>query len=112
MIVTKSEDNRLEFDNGLVVIGDGESDCCAYNYLDFEQLPIGTELPTMNASQFKKAITVKEDGFIVKDVEGTPKWVQARSDQNGYYSNMTTLITVYKGRSSTIKDLYGELSDY
>jgi hypothetical protein len=35
MKVIKSEDSLLEFDNGLVVSGDGDVDCCAYNYSDF-----------------------------------------------------------------------------
>ncbi len=52
MKVIKSEENLLEFDNGLAVIGDGDDDCCAYNYLDFEQFPVGTELPTMTAGEF------------------------------------------------------------
>lgn len=30
------------------------------------------------------------DGFILKDSQGTPKWVQARSYQNGYYSSRAT----------------------
>jgi len=92
MKVINSEEKLLEFDNGLKVIGDGEEDCCAINYLDFEQLPIGTELPTMDLEDFHKEISIKEDGFAIKDIDGMPKWVQARSEQNGYYSNMTTLV--------------------
>lgn len=111
MKVVKSEDNILEFDNGLIIQGDGEEDCCAYNYLDFEQLPVGTELPTMTATEFSEEITLKEDGFSVKDSTGTPKWVQARSEQNGYYSNMTTLKAVYEGETITIKELFGEASE-
>lgn len=92
MKVIKSEDNLLEFDNGLKIIGDGEEDCCARNYLDFEQLPIGTILKDMDLEDFHKTINIKDDGFSVKDIDGIPKWVQARSEQNGYYSNMTTLV--------------------
>lgn len=109
MIVTKSEENLLEFDNGLIVSGDGDQDCCAYNYLDFEQLPVGTEVPTMTAGKFVDTIKLKDDGFIVKDSEGTPKWVQARSDQNGYYSNMTTLKVTYKGKAIDLGQLSGEI---
>ncbi len=109
MKVVKSEDNLLEFDNGLVIEGDGEQDCCAYNFLDFEQLPVGTELKTMTAGQFVDSIKLKDDGFIVKDIEGTPKWVQARSDQNGYYSNITALNVKYKGRTISLGDLSGEV---
>lgn len=91
MIVTTSEDNLIEFSNGLKIIGDGDEDCCAYNYLDFEQLPVGTEFEDMDIEEMKSAITLKEDGFSFKDKNGVPKWVQARSSQNGYYSNITTV---------------------
>lgn len=112
MKVTKSEDNLLEFDNGLAVIGDGDQDCCAVNYLDFEQLPVGTELPDMTAGQFMDAISLKEDGFSVRDSKRTPKWVQARSDQNGYYSSCTTLIVRYKGTEARLKEFSGVINDY
>jgi len=111
MKVIKSEDSLLEFDNGLKVIGEGDVDCCARNYLDFEQLPVGTELPTMDLKDFHKTISIKEDGFAVKDIEGTPKWVQARSDQNGYYSNMTTLILEQGGKRIISKWFYGNISE-
>ena len=109
MKVIKSEKNLVEFDNDLSVIGDGDSDCCAYNYLDFGQLPVGTELPTMGLEDFSKAITIKEDGFSVKDVSGIPKWVQARSSQNGYYSNMTTLVVKRGEEERELKEFSGEL---
>lgn len=111
MKVIKSEENLLEFDNGLMVIGNGEEDCCAYNYLDFEQLPVDTELPTMDLEDFHKAITTKEDGFSVKDIDGMPKWVQARSSQNGYYSHMTTLILEQGENKIIAKEFYGEESE-
>lgn len=111
MKVTKSEESLLEFDNGLVVSGDGDEYCCAYNYLDFEQLPVGTELPTMTAGQFADYITLKEDGFALKDIQATPKWVQARSQQNGYYSNMTTLVLSYEGTTMRLGELSGAIDD-
>lgn len=107
MKVVKSEDNLLELDNGLVIGGDGDVDCCAINYLDFEQLPVGTELPTMTIGEFVDNITLKNDGFIIKDTTGVPKFVQARSDQNGYYSSMTTLLARYKGKTITLGRLVG-----
>lgn len=109
MKVVKSEENLLEFDNGLVVEGDGDIDCCANNYLDFEQLPVGTEVRTMTLGEFIDTIKLKEDGFALKDAEGTPKWVQARSSQNGYYSNRTTLLVKYDGKTATIGELSGEI---
>ena len=108
MKVVKSADNILEFDNGLIVEGYGENDCCAINYLDFEQFPVGTELPDMTAGQFADAITLKEDGFAVKASDGTPKWCQARSEQNGYYSNRTALIIKDGNKKINLGDLSGD----
>ena len=111
MKVIKSDDNILKFDNGLVVNGVGDLDCCAVNYLDFEQLPVGTEVPTMTIGEFVDAITIKDDGFIIKDSQGTPKWVQARSDQNGWYSNMTTLNVEQEGKKIELGKLSGTISE-
>ena len=109
MKVIKSEENLLEFDNGLVVIGEGDNDCCAVNYLDFEQLPVGTELPMLTIGEFVDYIALKEDGFAVKDIDAVPKWVQARSNQNGYYSCMTTLILEYRGNRIDLGGLSGDV---
>ena len=92
MKVIDSGEGYLEFNNGLILESFYSQDCCERNYLDFEEgLPVGTELPTMNAVEFQKAIKIKEDGFSVKDIHGVPKWIQARSDQNGYYSSGVNL---------------------
>lgn len=109
MFVIKSEENLLEFDNGLKVIGDGVSDCCEYNYLDFEQLPVGTELKDMDIEDFHKEISVKDDGFSIKDINNIPKWVQARSCQNGYYSNMTNLVLEQGDKRIESKCFEGEI---
>lgn len=111
MKVVKSENDLLEFDNGLIIVGEGDIDCCAYNYLDFEQLTIGTEFPTMTFGELVDYINLKEDGFSIKASDGTPKWVQARSEQNGYYSNMTTLKVKYKGKTIELGELSGDVSD-
>ena len=93
MKVIESEEGYLKFDNGLILESDHNQSCCEINYLDFEeQLPVGTELPTMTAKEFAKAINIKEDGFSIKDIHGIPKWVQARSEQNGFYSDEVDLI--------------------
>lgn len=92
MKVIVSEEGTLKFDNGLVLESSHEQNCCEINYLDFEQLPVGTELPTMTAKEFAKAIKIGDDGFSIKDIDGIPKWVQARSEQNGYYSSGVNLI--------------------
>jgi len=109
MKVIKSEDNLVVFSNGLQLIGDGYEDCCAYNYLDFEQLPVGTELYDMGVEEFCSHITIKEDGFIIKDIEGTPKWIQARSSQNGYYCNLTDLIVKMNNTEKKFNTFSGEI---
>lgn len=111
MRVTKSDESLLEFDNGLVVWGAHDQDCCEYNFLDFGQLPVGTELPDMTGDEFAKNISLKEDGFSVKDSEGIPKWVQARSQQNGYYGIGVELSVEYEGRTTKIAELDGDVED-
>ena len=87
----------VTFDNGLVLGSEFTPDCCAYNFLDFEQMHVGREFPPMTGEEFLAAITKKEDGFSVKDSFGVPAWVQARSAQNGYYSTGVDLTVEYGG---------------
>ena len=86
MKVAKSFDGYLEFDNGVAIESYHDADCCEENYLDFEQFVVGAEFPTMSVEELCKSLTLKPDGLILKDSEGIPKWAQARSEQNGYYS--------------------------
>ena len=96
-----STGDKVKFDNGLVLSSDFRPDCCAYNYLDFEQLHVGREFKDMTANAFLRAIIKKEDGFSIKDAHQVPAWVQARSEQNGYYSNGCSLTLSYKGKEYT-----------
>lgn len=120
MKVIKLEEGELEFDNGLKLYSEHSQDCCEYNYLDFEQLPVGTELPDMKKGQFVDSIEIKDDGFSVKDINGIPKWVQARSDQNGYYSDGVDLVVededgrlVPKRKKDTYYEMFtGQGSEY
>ncbi len=111
MKVTKSEENGLEFDNGLIIDGEGDQDCCAHNYLDFEQFEVGTEFPTMTAGEFVDTVTLAEDGFAMVASDGMPKWCQARSQQNGYYSSCTTLRLTYNGKTVLAGRLEGAIAD-
>lgn len=92
MKVILSEEGTLEFDNGLIVESYHDQSCCEINYLDFEQFLVGDEFPTMTAKEFAEAIKIGDDGFSIKDIHGIPKWAQARSEQNGYYSEGVDLI--------------------
>lgn len=87
MKVIKSYEGYLEFDNGVAIESLHSNDCCEENYLDFEQFPVGAEFPTMSAEELCRNLVLRPDGLILKDSEGVPKWAQARSEQNGYYSD-------------------------
>lgn len=87
MKVVESCDGYLEFDNGVAIQSFHDNDCCEDNYLDFEQFPIGAEFPTMSVEELCRSLVLRPDGLILKDSEGIPKWAQARSEQNGYYSD-------------------------
>lgn len=104
-----SGNHDIDFDNGLWIDGDGEFDCCAMNYIDVEQFSIGLEFKDMNLEQLKDNIKVKDDGFALKDIDGVPKWGQARSEQNGYYSNMTTLKIGLDDESIVLAELSGDI---
>ena len=110
MKVTKVEENRLEFDNGLVLEGDHAPDCCENNYLDFEQIEVGDEFPDIEGVEdLFKFISFDEDGFTMRpssnslDVPGMNKWVQARSVQNGYYSRHLGLSVEFRGEEYYLK---------
>lgn len=109
MKVVKSEEDLLEFDTGLKIEGEGDIDCCANNYLDFENIQVGDEFPTMTIGELIDTIKLKEDGFILKDSQGTPKWVQARSEQNGYYSSMTTVYVKDGKKTVNLGELSGDI---
>ena len=92
MKIVKSEEDLLEFDNGIKIEGEGDVDCCANNYLDFENFPVGTEFPDMTLGQLIDTIKLKDDGFILKDSQKVPHWAQARSYQNEFYMRDHTLV--------------------
>lgn len=92
MNVVESKEDRIVFDNGLTLSSTHDQDCCERNYIDFEQFPVGTQLPKATAAQFLEMITIRDDGFSVKDSKNTPLWAQARSIQNGYYTRGVSLV--------------------
>lgn len=111
MKVIKSEDDVIEFDNGLEISGEGDVDCCARNWIDFEQFTVGREFPNMTDKGFMQKVRLKEDGFALKDSQGIPAWAQARTLQNGYYSPMSTLSIKYKNNEEIeVGRLAGEYS--
>lgn len=111
MKLIKAEDDLLEFDNGLKITGEGDNDCCAINWIDFANFTTGAEYPDMTLGEFIDKVKIKEDGFILKDSQGTPKWAQARTSQNGYYSPMTTLFAEQDGKRVELGRVAGEDSE-
>ena len=75
----------------------------------FENILVGDEFPTMTLGEMIDTIKLKDDGFILKDSQGTPKWVQARSYQIGYYSNRTTVYVKDGDKSVTLGELSGDV---
>lgn len=109
MKVIRSEDDVIEFDNGLEISGEGDVDCCALNWIDFEQFIEGREFPNMTDKGFLRNARIKNDGFALKDSQGVPAWAQARTSQNGYYSPMSTLFVKYKdNKAIKVSRLQGE----
>lgn len=110
MKVVGYDDEELVFDNGLRIVGSGDIDCCAVNYIDFSGFSVGDEFEAMTAEQASTAIKIKDGGFILKDKSGIPKWGQARSEQNGYYSAITTLYVQDKASVINLGKIEAEIS--
>lgn len=92
MKVIGIKEDVLRFDNGLYIKSFHYQDCCETNYLDFEQFHLGDEFPVAKTlGELVDQMRIKKDGFSLVDAQGIPKWVQARSCQNGYYSNRVGL---------------------
>lgn len=85
-------ENKVKFDNGICMYSYHVQECCENNYIDFSQLKVGDEFEGEHINDLLNAITIKIDGVIIRDINGIPKWLQARSEQNGYYSNVVQLI--------------------
>lgn len=84
--------NEVKFDNGICMYSDYKQDCCEKNYIDFSQLKVGDEFEGNDIEDLIKVITIKKDGVIIRDKDCIPKWLQSRSEQSGYYSNIVELV--------------------
>lgn len=83
-----NEEEYVVFDNGVKISSFHNPDCCETNYLDFSQFKVGMEFPAINEPQdIQKLIHLRKDGLYLVSEDGLPIWAQARSYQNGYYSN-------------------------
>lgn len=111
MKVVYSDDDSVKFDNGLEIIGEGVEDCCAQNYMDFEQFTVGREFPDMTLDELESNLNILDDGVSLKDSNKVPAWGQARSIQNGYYSS-TTYVYISDGKDKReLGSVYGTEED-
>lgn len=98
MRVTRvKEDEYIEFDNGVIISSYHDPDCCESNYLDFSQFRVGMEFPAIKEPEdIQKFIHLRKDGIYLVSADGLPIWAQARSNQNGYYSDRVGVEVVIK----------------
>lgn len=91
------EDKYIKFDNGVKISSYHDRDCCESNYLDFSQFRVGMEFPAIKEPEdIQKVIHLRKDGIYLVSEDGLPIWAQARSAQNGYYSDRVGVEVVVK----------------
>lgn len=91
------EDDYIEFDNGVTISSYHDPDCCETNYLDFSQFKVGMEFPAIKEPKdIQKVIHLRKDGIYLVSTDGLPVWAQARSNQNGYYSDSVGVKVIIK----------------
>lgn len=109
------EDGFIRFSNGFSIESSHRTDCCEENYLDFEEVfKVGEEFEDMTFEEFLKRIKLPEDrdGLIISLDKVFKKFVQARSVQNGFYSD-TMGVEVHDGRGKTYRmDEDGKFVEY
>lgn len=90
-------DECIVFDNGVTISSYHDPDCCESNYLDFSQFKVGMEFPAIKEPKdIQKVIHLRKDGIYLVSADGLPIWAQARSCQNGYYSDRVGVEVIIK----------------
>ena len=91
--VVKVDSDSLEFDNGVVLSSDHESDCCEQHYLSLADLTIadfeGLEFDLTSDDFFER---IDGYGIALKPLVGFPVRVPGYGYNNGYYSDQLDLI--------------------
>jgi hypothetical protein len=85
-IITKAENNRLEFSDGTVITADHCPDCCEYNYAKFDDLD-DIALNTVFDMNRMEIEVVEGSGIRIGNKPSKMFFVPCYSDQNGYYSS-------------------------
>jgi len=85
--VVKVEDEQIEFDNGMKLYSNHDSDCCENHYLSFKDLKLddfeGLEFDLSNDDFFKK---IDDYGIELIPTNGFSVKVPGYGSNNGYYS--------------------------
>lgn len=95
--VVKVEEEAIQFENGMQLYSEHQSDCCEHHYLSFRDLTIsdfeGLEFDLTNDDFFKKI-----DGYGIEliPVNGHSVKVPGYGSNNGYYSTNLSLVLTDK----------------
>ncbi len=91
--VIKIDTESLEFDNGIILTSEHESDCCESHYLDLSDLTINDfkdlEFDLTNDNFFER---IEGYGIALKPLNGFPVRIPGYGSNNGYYSDQLDLI--------------------
>jgi hypothetical protein len=95
--VVKVDSDSIEFDNGVQLYSNHDSDCCEHHYLSFGDLTIadfeGLEFDLTGEDFFKRI-----DGYGIEliPIKGHSVKVPGYGSNNGYYSSNLDLILTDK----------------
>ena len=101
--VVKIDSDSLEFENGIILTSEHESDCCENHYLSLSDLTIddfkGLEFDLTKDDFFER---VEDYGIALKPINGFPVRIPGYGSNNGYYSsNLALVISDKKGFSKS-----------
>jgi hypothetical protein len=91
--VVKVDSDGLEFDNGVMLDSNHDSDCCESHYLSFADLTItdfeGLEFDLTSDDFFER---IDGYGIALKPLAGHPVRIPGYGSNNGYYSSQLDLV--------------------
>ena len=98
--VVKIDSDSLEFDNGIVLYSDHQTECCESHYLSLSDLTLddfeGLEFDLTNDDFFER---IPDYGIALRPINGHPVRIPGYGDNNGYYSsNLDLILTNTDGR--------------
>lgn len=101
--VVKIDSDSLEFNNGMVLTSEHESECCESHYLSMKDLTLadfdGLEFDLSSDDFFER---IEDYGIALKPVAGHPVRIPGYGYNNGYYSSQLDLVLIdSKGSEKT-----------